>query len=624
MGVFLLNGIVVSSISEAMIRARTRQNIAAERLRLEKQHSEYLLRAQHQLEDSEHRFRALFENSPTGIVVADPASGRFLKANRLAVQMYGYNSEDELLGKTISEITYPDDLDETRRHNEQLASGAIDHFFGEKRYVRKDGSHFWAQANITRVKDTDSAADLFIGNFIDITQRKQAEHELIESRERLQLLIDHAPAALAMFDREMRYLAVSRRWLTDYSLEGQDIIGRSHYDIFPEIPEHWKAFHRRAQSGEVVRAEEDSFERADGTVQWLRWEIRPWHTPDKHVGGIVIFTEDITERRHAQDQLRIWGESFEQAGFGLAIADAVTNSFVAVNPTFAREHGYEREELVGQPVMTVFPADMTEQVKNMIAALNTESHIIFESEHLRKDGRRFPILLDVTSIKSAEGAPLSRIVYTLDITERKRDQQKIVEYVKQLEESMQGTLQAVSNMVEQRDPYTAGHERRVGIIAADIAREMSWPEEKCNELQLIGLVHDIGKIGVPAEILTKPGRLTSVEYDLVKEHVVKGYEILKDVKFPLPIAEIIYQHHERMDGSGYPRGLQGKDILPEARILAVADVLESMASYRPYRPALGTAAALKEITDHRDILYDASVVDALLRLVHEKAYQLPS
>lgn len=197
-------------------------------------------------------------------------------------------------------------------------------------------------------------------------------------------------------------------------------------------------------------------------------------------------------------------------------------------------------------------------------------------------------------------------------------------YVKQLEGMMQGTLQAVANMVEQRDPYTSGHERRVGIIASDIAREMGWAEEQCKNLQLIGLVHDIGKIAIPAEILTKPTRLGPLEYEMVKSHAEKGYEILKDVVFPLPIAEIIRQHHERMDGSGYPRGLAGDEIFPEARILAVADVLESMATHRPYRPALGLNAAISEIEDHSGIHFDKIVVDAMLSIIRQKDYCLPS
>jgi HD-GYP domain-containing protein (c-di-GMP phosphodiesterase class II) len=140
---------------------------------------------------------------------------------------------------------------------------------------------------------------------------------------------------------------------------------------------------------------------------------------------------------------------------------------------------------------------------------------------------------------------------------------------------------------------------------------------------LIATVHDIGKIAIPADILTKPTRLTPIEYKLVQSHVERGYEILKDVQFPLPIAEIIYEHHERMDGSGYPRGLKGDAIRPEARILAVADVLESMASHRPYRPTLGVETALREIEEHRGSWFDAEVVDAVLRMIWHKGYLLP-
>lgn len=178
--------------------------------------------------------------------------------------------------------------------------------------------------------------------------------------------------------------------------------------------------------------------------------------------------------------------------------------------------------------------------------------------------------------------------------------------------------------MEAHDPYTAGHEFRVGLIAADIAREMGWGEEKCNTLNLIGLVHDIGKMSIPSEILSKPGVLSAIEFQLVKTHAEHGYEILKDVEFPLPIAEIIREHHERMDGSGYPRGLKGEGIRLEARILAVADVLEAMASHRPYRASLGIDAAISEIETHRGDQFDPDVVDALLRLFREKSYQLPA
>jgi len=221
-----------------------------------------------------------------------------------------------------------------------------------------------------------------------------------------------------------------------------------------------------------------------------------------------------------------------------------------------------------------------------------------------------------------DGTP-AHIVLVNDITERQRQQEKIAAYTAQLERSMASTLEAISKMVEMRDPYTAGHERRVGQIARDIAIEMGWSEEKAEPLKMIGLVHDIGKISVPAEILTKPARLNDLEMQMVRTHAQAGYEILKDVDFPLPVAEIIHQHHERMDGSGYPQGLKGDAILPEARILAVADVFESMCTHRPYRPAVGSGAAIAEIARNSGKLYDPAPAEALIRLVTEKGYKTP-
>ncbi len=227
----------------------------------------------------------------------------------------------------------------------------------------------------------------------------------------------------------------------------------------------------------------------------------------------------------------------------------------------------------------------------------------------RKDGQLIELGLNASIITWDDGQPAT-IVMAQNITERKRAEEQIASYVQQLEGAMQGTLQAISNMVELRDPYTAGHERRVGLIAGAIAREMGWDAERCKNLELVGLVHDIGKIAVPAEILSKPGRLSPLEMELVRCHAQAGYDILS-------------QHHERMDGSGYPRGLRGDEILPEARVLAVADVIESMAAHRPYRAALGLDVAMAEIDKNRGQLYDPEVADAMGRLVRQKNYQLP-
>lgn len=179
---------------------------------------------------------------------------------------------------------------------------------------------------------------------------------------------------------------------------------------------------------------------------------------------------------------------------------------------------------------------------------------------------------------------------------------------------LNGTVEAIATLYEKRDPYTAGHQRRVAQLACAIAREMGLPEEQVDGIRITGLVHDIGKIVVPGDILSKPGRLSNEELNIVKTHPQVAYEVLSSLEFPWPIAETILQHHERLDGSGYPDGISGKGIILEARILCVADVVESMSSHRPYRPALGVERALQEIVRNKGVLYDPDVTDACLKL----------
>lgn len=195
---------------------------------------------------------------------------------------------------------------------------------------------------------------------------------------------------------------------------------------------------------------------------------------------------------------------------------------------------------------------------------------------------------------------------------------------RKLRSSLEQTIEAIAATLERRDPYTAGHERGVAGLAVAIGREMGLADSICEGIHFGALVHDLGKIQVPAEILSKPSRLSAIEYELVKAHPEVGYDILKAIEFPWPVAQMVLQHHERLDGSGYPRGLGRQDIVLEARVLAVADVVEAMASHRPYRPGMGVDKALAEIERNRDRLYDAQAVDACLRLFREKNYRLPA
>ena len=183
--------------------------------------------------------------------------------------------------------------------------------------------------------------------------------------------------------------------------------------------------------------------------------------------------------------------------------------------------------------------------------------------------------------------------------------------------NIEGTIHAMAMTVEMRDPYTAGHQRQVADLASAIAVKMGIPREQRDSIHLAGTIHDIGKMQVPTEILSKCGKLTELEFDMIKTHSQAGYDILKTIEFQWPIAEFVLQHHERMDGSGYPSGLKGESILIEARILSVADVVDAIVPHRPYRPALGIEKAQEEIFDNRGIVYDSDVVDACLSIISE-------
>lgn len=224
--------------------------------------------------------------------------------------------------------------------------------------------------------------------------------------------------------------------------------------------------------------------------------------------------------------------------------------------------------------------------------------------------------------RTAELVKSNRLL-KIEIENRKRMQQELQQSFESLKNAMHSTIQAISMTVEKRDPYTSGHQQRVADLAKAIAEELALPESQIESIYMAAAIHDIGKISLPAEILVKPIQLSDIEISLIQAHAQAGYDILKGIEFPWAIAEIVLQHHERIDGSGYPRGLAGDDIVFEARIICVADVVETMASHRPYRPSIGMDKALEEIANNRGILYDPRVVDACSTLFKEKGYVFP-
>jgi PAS domain S-box-containing protein len=289
-------------------------------------------------------------------------------------------------------------------------------------------------------------------------------------------------------------------------------------------------------------------------------------------------------------------------------------NFLDANQSTLDLLGYDREDIPSMNFASLLPPEQLpqalQQLEEIVGGVLQKETIEFKIR--RKDGEYLDFEVR-SSLVYHDGTPYAIMGIARDITERKQS-------VERLRKAVGATVQAMAVVVETRDPYTAGHQRRVADLARSIASEMGLSKNQIDGIRTAASIHDIGKISIPTEILSKPAKLSDTEFSLIKIHPQSGYDILKDIEFPWPVARMVLEHHERMDGSGYPNGLKGEDILLESRIIAVADVVEAIASYRPYRPALGIRSALEEIAKGRGTKFDPEAVDACLRLFNEKGY----
>lgn len=276
--------------------------------------------------------------------------------------------------------------------------------------------------------------------------------------------------------------------------------------------------------------------------------------------------------------------------------------------------GYSKEEIENKMKWTdfVIPEDLKMMVEYHTARRKAGENppTEYEFSYIDKKGKIKNIFLKVGIIPSSKKS----IASLIDITELKQAEER-------LKKTMDAAIDTMSKIIEAKDPYTSGHQHRVCQLAVPLARELGLSEDKIEGIRIASLIHDIGKIGLPTEILSKPTTLTDIEFSLIKDHSQIGYDILKSMEFSYPIASIVLQHHERINGSEYPNNVKGDEILLEARIIGVADVVEAMSSFRPYRPALGIDKALEEISQNKGILYDIKVVDACLKLFKEKEFK---
>ncbi|HEU0234752.1 MAG TPA: PAS domain S-box protein, partial [Gallionella sp.] len=452
----------------------------------------------------------------------------------------------------------------------------------------------------------------------DITARRQLEGVLRESEERYRSLFENMLEGYAycrmLFEQgtplDFIYLDVNDAFEKITGLK--EVTGKKVTEVIPGIrasnPELFEIYGRVALTGQP-----EQFETYIDTLGiWFSVTV---YSPRKEY--FVAVFNDITERKQAEEELWLRAQLLNSTADSIFVHDFDGN-FVYLNEAAWKTLGYTRDELTGMNLHALDVPEYEKLIETRIRELLEKGHSTFESAHRHKDGSVMPIEVSAHIIES--GGRKLVLSTVRDTTERKLAEKESLKASSRTRDALEDAIGAIAATLEQRDPYTAGHQRRVAQLATAIGEEMGLAREVLEGIHFGGLIHDLGKISVPAEILGKPGRLTDIEFSLIKVHAEAGYQIVKEIAFPWPVADMVRQHHERLDGSGYPQGLAGEQITLEARILAVADVVEAMSANRPYRPGFGMDAALDEITRGRGTQFDAMAVDACLCVIREKGF----
>jgi diguanylate cyclase (GGDEF)-like protein/PAS domain S-box-containing protein len=377
------------------------------------------------LRESEQSLREAQRIARVGSYVLDLSSGLWEGSEALD-EIFGIESTYPRTVEGWRGLVHPDDREMMSSHLQDEVLGRAMEFSKEYRIVRpRDHAVRWLHG-IGRL-EANAHAELtsLRGTIQDITERKEADASLRVSRELLRLFIEHAPAAIAMFDREMRYVAASRRWFEGYGFEGPAMIGRCHYEFVPDLPERWKAAHRSGMAGERIRMEEDRFDRADGSVRWLRWEVVPWRAPDRTIGGIVIFAEDTSEQKASKERLELAANVFTHAAEGILITD-VDGNILDANDAFTRITGYERGEVLGQnPRLLRSGRQTREFYEEMWTQLTTKGHWSGEIWNRAKGGQIYAETLTISAVPDAEGKTKQYVAMFSDITSIKEKERQL-------------------------------------------------------------------------------------------------------------------------------------------------------------------------------------------------------
>jgi PAS domain S-box-containing protein len=453
-------------------------------------------------------------------------------------------------------------------------------------------------------------------------EKRTADEMLKKSEENFRHSLDNSPLGIRIVSADGKTLYANQEVLKIYGFDSIEefstIPHKKRYT--PDCYAEHKKREERRKRGEIIPYYELSIIRKDGEIRYLevfRKQVL-WN-------GELLFQalySDITERKQAENNLLESKERYRIVVENAHEAIIITRdtNVVFANNAAAEQIGYSRETLTsGSFTNFIHPEDrnlVTEYSTKRLRGEDVPS--IYSFRIITHDGKIKWAELNATVIEwNKKPATLN---FLNDITERKMLEEERIESYSRIKKTLQATVQSIALLVETKDPYTAGHQQRVAQLAVAIAKEMGLTSDQQDFIYTASIIHDLGKVSVPSELLSKPTNLTEVEFNLIKTHSPSGYNILKDIDFPWPVADAVLQHHERMNGSGYPNHLQGDSILLEARILAVADVVEAISSHRPYRPSLGINFALDEISKNKGTLYDDNAVDACLKLFLEKNF----